>query len=96
MRSFAALMLFAAAAIALSGCTEFSRDRLFTQLEEFSCYIAGNVEGAEPCPVPEPRPEQPPLYCYQTLAGVECYAERVTFGPEPVWVRAAPPDIVAE
>lgn len=94
MRSLIAVVLLAGAALAVSGCTEFSRDRLITQIEALSCRIAENVEGAEKCPVPDPPAEAPPLFCYQTLAGVECYADRVAFGPEPAWVRAAPPDIV--
>ena len=90
-----ALIALALAPVLLAACTPAALDLISARMEIVNCYVGDALIGADPCaeePTSPPPPESP-LYCYQTLAGVECYADRVTFGPEPAWIRAAPPDV---
>ena len=80
-----------AAALILGACTRDDMTRLNASLESFDCMVRDRV-GRDPCPEPEPVVPEP-RYCYRTLAGIECYTQRVQFGRDPVWVPAAPPDI---
>ena len=84
-------MVAGAVALALSGCSQPTLNRIFDSIAGYSCIAAERLPGAEPCSEPVVTPE--PLFCRQTLAGVECYAEENPFDLKPGWLRAAPPDI---
>ena len=83
----------AAAALVLSGCSQKTMIRVFDRIAEYSCIAADRLPGAEPCPEPAKAAPAEAVFCYQTLAGAECYAEENPFGLEPGWLRSAPPDI---
>ena len=84
-------VVLTAADLVLGGCTRDDMTRLSERIDVFDCMVRDRI-GDDPCPKLEPE-AQPPRYFYRTLAGVECYSQRVQFGPDPVWIPAAPPDI---
>ena len=67
------------------------RDRPEDPQSVIGCFAVERL-GAVPCQEPA-IPATDPLFCFQTLAGVDCYAEEDPFVPEPGLRRAAPPDI---
>jgi hypothetical protein len=88
----AGLIAMAGAALIVAGCSQQAAIRIFDTIAGYSCIVSERVIGAEPCPVDVP-PTAAPLFCHQTIAGVECYAEDDPFRIEPGWERAGAPDI---
>ena len=78
------------AMLGLSGCA--GSERLVMRLEQWSCQLTNRTPVYQDC-VEHYKPNEPPRFCYQTLARVDCYAEPVRFGPDVGWQRAAPPDL---
>ncbi len=76
--------------IVLSGCA--GTERVVLRFQQLGCQLAGDVPVEDKCLQPY-TPVEPPRYCYQNLARIDCYAEPVRFGnPDPGLLRAAPPD----
>jgi hypothetical protein len=92
MRSGLWLMATAAwiGMIGLSGCA--GTERVALHFKHMRCQWAGGVPVDDKC-LEEYVPVEPPRYCYQTLARMDCYAEPVRFGPDHGLLRAAPPDL---
>ena len=90
-RGVPAAAVLAAALLVLGGCSEAGTARITARLEALDSRLLAVLPGGVPCE--EPLPVRDPLYCFQTLAGIECYAEENPFGLEPGWRRSAPPDI---
>lgn len=93
MRSRLWLMPMAAwvGTIGLSGCA--GTERVVMRFQQLGCQLAGDVPVEDKC-LPPYTPVEPPRYCYQNLARIDCYAEPVRFGnPDPGLLRAAPPDL---
>jgi hypothetical protein len=77
--------------IGLSGCA--GTERVVMRFQNMSCQWNGGVPVDDKC-LEAYVPVEPPRYCYQNLARIDCYAEPVRFGtPDPGLLRAAPPDL---
>lgn len=80
--------LFASAS--LTGCAGY--ERIGMRVVDVGCQLRGAIPANGKCIEPQIVVE-PPRFCYQTLARVDCYAEPVRFGPDPGFLRAPPPDL---
>jgi hypothetical protein len=76
--------------IGLSGCV--GTERVVMRFQNFGCQLAGGMSLDDKCLEPF-VPDEPPRYCYQNVARIDCYAEPVRFGPDPGLLRAPPPDL---
>lgn len=79
------------AMLGLTGCA--GSERIVMRVQQWSCHLAGTIPKYDQCVEPF-KPDDPPRFCYHTLARVDCYAEPVRFGPDIGWQRAAPPDLI--
>lgn len=93
MRPLTILAAAAVVGLVLGGCSQQGMVRIFDTIAEYSCIASDRLPNAEPCPEPAKAPPGAPVFCYQTLAGAECYAEENPFDLKPGWLRSPPPDI---
>lgn len=78
--------------LTLAGCT--GTERIATHFANLQCTLNGGYPISTGCVETPFAPVEPPRFCYQTLARIDCYAEPVRFGPDIGFQRAAPPDLV--
>jgi hypothetical protein len=86
------LILMGAVALVIAGCSQTTAIRILDSIAGYSCIVSERVAGAEPCPEPEIAIPAP-LFCKETIAGIECYSDERPFGLQPGWLRAGPPEI---
>lgn len=77
LRPLVPLLLVAAAGCAAD--TVEAIDAEVSGIVEKDCRVAYLFRGRRYCRQPE-EPEAPPLYCFRTLGGVDCYAEEDPYG----------------
>jgi hypothetical protein len=86
------MMVMGAVALVVGGCSQKTAIRILDNIAGYGCIVTERVAGAEPCPEPV-IPVAAPLFCKETLAGIECYSDERPFGLQPGWLRAGPPEI---